>query len=91
MWGQPTKPAQSSPKGLSAKRSPALEPQTCTKSIPQPHAARPEPAFFELPAFTASNRMRVTRAVSSTRSLENFAPSPAITEPAASANRNASA
>jgi|HubBroStandDraft_4_1064222.scaffolds.fasta_scaffold22113_4 hypothetical protein len=82
MWGQaPPAVRRAQPGALTAK----------VQSTSQHHAARPGLAFFELPAFTASSRMRVTRAVSSTRSLENFAPSPAITEPAASANRNASA
>lgn len=54
-------------------------------------ATRPLPDFFPLPAFTASSRIRVIRAVSCTRSVVNFAPSPDITEPAARANRSASA
>ncbi len=47
--------------------------------------------FLLFPAFAASIRIRLTRAVSCTRSFCARDASPAITDPAASANRNASA
>src|ERR1022692_2171296 len=70
------------------RRPAARKYDTSTRRRP---GAGPEFGFFEFPAFTASSRIRVTLAVSSTRSFVNLAPSPAITDPAASANRNASA
>ena len=72
-------------------RSPPVWPAISAVESRELYATRAGFGFFELPAFTASSRMRVTRAVSCTKLLLTLAPSPAITEPAARAKRNASA